>query len=288
MPLELDQQLVVGVVAAGAQELHPEPRAALLHQQHLVDELAGQPVRGSPAPRPARPAPRGRGAGPARPADTGAAIAVIAVDVLVLQVPATLRGRRPSRSSCCSMPCAWAWRWPGPAHTPPLASASSSAISARPGRLPCPARPASSPDRWAGSHRRSPSGRGLYWRQTVQVRGHRALLPGQHRYEEQIAANQAAGLRHQVRLSRTRRTQQNLPFVIIPSRRTSRPGKGLTGLDQHLSCAAGPLRQPRWVTLAMLGAAVLTIAAAIETARGPAAAGDIPGLATRSPTSSPQ
>ena len=32
----------------------------------------------------------------------------------------------------------------------------------------------------------------------------------------------------------------------------------------------------RWVTLAMLGAAVLTIAAAIESARGPAAAGQIP------------
>ena len=51
-------------------------------------------------------------------------------------------------------------------------------------------------------------------------------------------------------------------------------GKGLTGLDEH---------QVRrwtswywWVTLAMLGAAVLTIAAAIESARGPAAAGQIP------------
>ena len=32
----------------------------------------------------------------------------------------------------------------------------------------------------------------------------------------------------------------------------------------------------RWVTLAMPGAAVLTIAAAIESARGPAAAGQIP------------
>ena len=32
----------------------------------------------------------------------------------------------------------------------------------------------------------------------------------------------------------------------------------------------------RWVTLAMLGAAVLTIAAAIESARGPDAAGQIP------------
>ena len=32
----------------------------------------------------------------------------------------------------------------------------------------------------------------------------------------------------------------------------------------------------RWVTLAMLGAAVLAIAAAIESARGPAAAGGVP------------
>ena len=51
-------------------------------------------------------------------------------------------------------------------------------------------------------------------------------------------------------------------------------GKGLTGLDEH------QLRRwtswYRWVTLAMLGAAVLTIAAAIESARGPAAAGQIP------------
>ena len=51
-------------------------------------------------------------------------------------------------------------------------------------------------------------------------------------------------------------------------------GKGLTGLDEH------QVRRwtswYRWVTLAMLAAAVLTIAAAIEHARGPAAAGQIP------------
>jgi hypothetical protein len=51
-------------------------------------------------------------------------------------------------------------------------------------------------------------------------------------------------------------------------------GKGLTGLDEH------QVRRwtswYRWVTLAMLGAAVLTIAAAIESARGPDAAGQIP------------
>ena len=51
-------------------------------------------------------------------------------------------------------------------------------------------------------------------------------------------------------------------------------GKGLTGLDEH------QVRRwtswYRWTTLAMLGAAVLTIAAAIESARGPDTAGQIP------------
>ena len=50
-------------------------------------------------------------------------------------------------------------------------------------------------------------------------------------------------------------------------------GKGLTGLDEH------QVRRwtswYRWVTLAMLGAAVVTFAAAIESARGPDAAGQI-------------
>ena len=63
-------------------------------------------------------------------------------------------------------------------------------------------------------------------------------------------------------------------------------GKGLTGLDEH------QVRRwtswYRWVTLAMLGAAVLTIAAAIESARGPAAAGQIPLTRNEIATSSPQ
>ena len=71
-----------------------------------------------------------------------------------------------------------------------------------------------------------------------------------------------------------------LPRVTLPPCQSPLPeenfqaGKGLTGLDEH------QLRRwtswYRWVTLAMLGAAVLTIAAAIESARGPAAAGQIP------------
>ncbi len=51
-------------------------------------------------------------------------------------------------------------------------------------------------------------------------------------------------------------------------------GKGLTGLDEHQVRLW--ISWYRWVTLAMLGAAVLTIAAAIESARGPDAAGQIP------------
>lgn len=51
-------------------------------------------------------------------------------------------------------------------------------------------------------------------------------------------------------------------------------GKGLTGLDEHQVRRWTPWY--RWVTLAMLGAAVLTIAAAIESARGPDPAGQIP------------
>jgi hypothetical protein len=41
-------------------------------------------------------------------AQAGAAVAVIAVDVLFLQCPAVLGDRR--RSGCCSMGWAWAWR----------------------------------------------------------------------------------------------------------------------------------------------------------------------------------
>jgi hypothetical protein len=50
--------------------------------------------------------------------------------------------------------------------------------------------------------------------------------------------------------------------------------KGLTGLDKH------QVRRwtswYRWVTLAMLAAAILTVAAAMESARSPDPAGQIP------------
>ena len=96
-PADLQQQLVVRVGAhRPVQELHLAATGGqLVDQQHLMDVVAGQPVRRGHQDNvqlgqrrviaePVQP----------RPADTGAAIAVIAVDVLVLQVPAALRGRR--------------------------------------------------------------------------------------------------------------------------------------------------------------------------------------------------
>ena len=44
----------------------------------------------------------------ARPAQAGAAIAVITVDMLLRQLPATPGNRLAQPSSCCSMVCAWA------------------------------------------------------------------------------------------------------------------------------------------------------------------------------------
>ena len=51
-------------------------------------------------------------------------------------------------------------------------------------------------------------------------------------------------------------------------------GKGLTGLDEHQ--VRRWISWYRWVTLAMLAAALLTVAAALEHARGPDPAGMIP------------
>jgi len=78
------------------QELHPAATGGqLLDQQHLVDIIAGQPVRRSNQhdvqisqrrviPQPVQP----------RPPQAGAAKPVITVDMLILQLPAALRGRR--------------------------------------------------------------------------------------------------------------------------------------------------------------------------------------------------
>ena len=96
-PADLQQQLVVRVGAhRPVQELHLAAVAGqLVDQQHLMDVVAGQPVRRGHQDhvqlgqrrviaQPVQP----------RPAHAGAAIAVITVDVLVLQLPAALRGRR--------------------------------------------------------------------------------------------------------------------------------------------------------------------------------------------------
>jgi hypothetical protein len=83
--------------------------AQLVDEEDLVDVVAGQPVgcgdqhqvklgQRRLVPQPVQ----------ARSAQAGAAVAVIAVDVLLLQCPAVLGDRR--RSSCCSMVCAWACR----------------------------------------------------------------------------------------------------------------------------------------------------------------------------------
>jgi hypothetical protein len=94
---DLQQQLVMRVGAhRPVQELHLAAMAGqLLDQQHLVDVVAGQPVRRGHQDQvqlgqrrviaePVQP----------RPANTGAAVTVIAVDVLVIQLPAALPGRR--------------------------------------------------------------------------------------------------------------------------------------------------------------------------------------------------
>ena len=96
-PPDLQQQLIVRISAhRPVQELHLAAMPGqLLDQQHLVDVVAGQPVRRGHQDHvqlgqrrviaePVQP----------RPADTGTAIAVIAVDVLVIQLPAALPGRR--------------------------------------------------------------------------------------------------------------------------------------------------------------------------------------------------
>jgi hypothetical protein len=91
------QQLVVGIVAhRPVQELHlAAVPAELVQQQHLVDVVAGQPVgcddhdqvelgQRRVIPQPVQ----------ARSAQAGAAVAVIAVDVLLVQRPAALGDRR--------------------------------------------------------------------------------------------------------------------------------------------------------------------------------------------------
>ena len=96
-PADLQQQLVVRVIAhRPVQELHPAAMPGqLLNQQHLVDVIAGQPVRRRHQdhvqvgqrrviPQPVQP----------RPPQAGAAKPVIAVHMPVLQLPAAFRSCR--------------------------------------------------------------------------------------------------------------------------------------------------------------------------------------------------
>ena len=90
-PADLQQQLIMGILAhRPVQELHlAAAPGKLIDQQHLVDIVARQPVRRGDqdqvqigqrrmVPQPVQP----------RPAKASAAIAVIAVNMLVLQLPA--------------------------------------------------------------------------------------------------------------------------------------------------------------------------------------------------------
>ncbi len=96
-PADLQQQLVMRVIAhRPVQELHPAAvPGQLLDQQHLVDVVPGQPVRRRHQdsiqigqrrviPQPVQP----------RPPQAGAAIPVITVGMLVIQLPAAFRDRR--------------------------------------------------------------------------------------------------------------------------------------------------------------------------------------------------
>src|SRR6266536_277152 len=95
-PADLQQQLVVRILAhRSVQELHPAAvPSQLIDQQHLVDVVAGQPVRRDHQDH-VQVGQRGVVAQPvqARTAKAGAAVAVVTVDMLLIQDPATLTHR---------------------------------------------------------------------------------------------------------------------------------------------------------------------------------------------------
>jgi hypothetical protein len=90
-PADLQQQLVVRVIAhRPVQELHPAAvTGQLLDQQHLMDIVTGQPVRRGHQ-HDVKIGQRRVIAQPvqSRPAQNGAATAVVAVDMQVIQLPA--------------------------------------------------------------------------------------------------------------------------------------------------------------------------------------------------------
>ena len=218
-PADLQQQLVVRIRAhRPVQELHLAAAGGqLLDQQHLMDVVAGQPVRRGHQDNvqlgqrrviaePVQP----------RPADTGAAIAVIAVDVLVIQLPATLRDRRtqPVKLLLDTLRLGLAdGRHPRihrrPHQAPPPPSASDPAC-----RLARPSAPAADrPDPTGARRRRSCSADG------TRSRSGSSGSPAKTTSPWREDPRNRSGRCHQLKLSSSRRTQQNLPFVIRPSKK---------------------------------------------------------------------
>jgi hypothetical protein len=200
------------------QELHLAAASGqLIDQQHLVDIIARQPIRRRDQhqvqvgqrrviPQPVQP----------RPAQAGAAIAVIAVDMLVLQLPAALRSRRaqPVKLLFDGLRLGLAGgRHPRiHRHThqvPPRRSAPDPA-----GRLLRPAAPAAGRPDPTGARRRD-TGRA----DGTRSRSGSSRSPARATSLWRADSRKRSGRCHQLKLSRTRRTQQNLPFVIRPSKK---------------------------------------------------------------------
>src|SRR5207302_10612102 len=212
-------------------------------RQHLGDVVAGQPVRRGHhddvqlgqrrvIAQPVQP----------RPAQAGAAIAVITVDVLVIQLPAALGHRRaqPVKLLLDSLRLRLASsRYPRihrrPHQAPPPRSASDPA--GRPARPSGPA--ADRPDPTGARHRGSGRADGTHSRSGSSGSPARTTSPWR------ADPRNRSGRCHQVRLSCTRRTQQNLPFVIRPSRLTTTSATLLSGkMPPPAAPAADPSTWP--------------------------------------------
>src|SRR6266508_445233 len=228
------QQLVVGVLAhRPVQELHLAAMPAeFVDEQHLVDVVTGQPVgrgdhdqvklgqRGM-VPQPVQ----------TRAAKAGAAVAVVAVDVLVTQCPATLghRGTQPVKLLLDGLRLGLAGgrdpRIDRRAHqAPPRRS-----TPARAGRLARPSAPAAGRPDPTGARRRDAG-----WVGGGRSRSGSLGSPTRTASVWRADRRKRSGRCHQVKLSRTRRTQQNLPFVMRPSSTTtanSRTAWGLTTFE---------------------------------------------------------
>src|SRR5262249_45890890 len=151
-----------------------------------------------------------------RPAQAGAAIAVIAVDLLVIEFPAALRDRRaqPVKLLLDTLRLSLAGsRYPRihrrPHQAPPPRSASDPA--GRPARPSGPA--ADRPDPTAARRR------GSGWADGTRSRSGSSGSPARATSPWRADPRNRRGRGPQVKLSRPRRTQQNLPFVIRPSKR---------------------------------------------------------------------